>query len=178
MTNDIQMSLESVEAETSEMQEAAKVSDNAVKDGAGLIEALGAQANATAEINRRTHTTTEQLNERIKEVEVIIGTILNISDQTNLLALNASIEAARAGEAGKGFAVVADEIRKLSEETKESTSQITNIIEKLTGNVEEAASSESSMTVCAGSMDALKSLNALLDEIFAISEKMKETVSQ
>lgn len=138
-TNDIQINLESAERETREIQEASDISQEAIREGGELIAELKRQASQTADINRATRTTTEELNDRIKEVEVIIGTILNISDQTNLLALNASIEAARAGEAGKGFAVVADEIRKLSEETKESTGKITDIIEKLTVNVNEAS---------------------------------------
>lgn len=139
-TGEIQASLESAERETREMQEASEISMQAVREGAGLIRELKQQAILTSETNRATRSTTDELNNRIKEVEVIIGTILNISEQTNLLALNASIEAARAGEAGKGFAVVAEEIRKLSEETKESTGKITDIIEKLTSNVEEASS--------------------------------------
>lgn len=138
-TNDIQINLESAERETRDIQEASDVSQTAIEEGAELIAELKRQAIQTADINRATRSTTDELNDRIKEVEVIIGTILNISDQTNLLALNASIEAARAGEAGKGFAVVADEIRKLSEETKESTGKITDIIEKLTVNVNEAS---------------------------------------
>lgn len=138
-SHDIQTNLENAEHNTKAIREAAEVSQMAIGEGAALIAELKKQAIQTAEVNRATRQTTEELNERIKEVEVIIGTILNISSQTNLLALNASIEAARAGEAGKGFAVVADEIRKLSEETKESTEQITGIIEKLTRNVEEAS---------------------------------------
>lgn len=71
---------------------------------------------------------TTEMSEKIKTVNEITELINGIADQTNLLALNAAIEAARAGEAGKGFSVVAEEIRKLAEQSKESSQSISNVI--------------------------------------------------
>jgi methyl-accepting chemotaxis protein len=67
----------------------------------------------------------------VDQIKVMADAIGDIASQTNLLALNASIEAARAGENGKGFAVVAEEIKKLSEQSSQSVSNIHSMVAEI-----------------------------------------------
>jgi len=75
----------------------------------------------------------------VEEIAKMTDIISEIANQTDLLALNAAIEAARAGEAGRGFSVVADEIRKLAENSEQTTSKIKQIIDKVNKSVESLA---------------------------------------
>lgn len=129
------------EKETKLMIEASNLTKENVSQGAELVRGLKEQARNVEDASKITVDATKQLTIQVDEVKNIISAILTISNRTNLLALNASIEAARAGEAGKGFAVVADEIRKLSEQTKEASNQITYIIEQLINEVKKATES-------------------------------------
>lgn len=75
--------------------------------------------------------TVQTLNEKNEKISVVLQTLDALTNQTNLLALNVSIEAARAGEAGKGFAIVAQEVKKLAEDSKQSSKEIENMIQEI-----------------------------------------------
>lgn len=71
------------------------------------------------------------MDNSLKTIGDIVGSIQKVAHQTNLLALNASVEAARAGTAGRGFAVVADEMRVLAHQVQSATAQIVSIQKSL-----------------------------------------------
>jgi methyl-accepting chemotaxis protein len=99
--------------------------------GLTTIDSLNRKSVQTNEITASVVKEIEQLNQYVKNINVITKVLRGIADQTNLLALNAAIEAARAGNAGKGFAVVAEEIRKLAEQSNSRTREIQKHIENI-----------------------------------------------
>jgi len=74
-----------------------------------------------------------ELSSQTQAIGNIISTVDDIAKQSKFLAFNASIEASKVGEYGKGFAIVANEIKNLSEESKEATKKISEILNEIQG---------------------------------------------
>lgn len=164
--------------EIAKMLEASQRTGKTIDEGRNEVKELEEKSQGVGEASRTTVDVIARLVAQVNEVQNIVGSILQISGQTNLLALNASIEAARAGEAGKGFAVVAEEIRLLSEQTKNASNSITEIINKLFEDtqlahecIEEAAASVLSQN------EMIHNTEKRFDEIYSEMQELAVSVN-
>lgn len=110
----------------------------------------------------------------LTEMQGVVNIVTNIANQTNLLALNAAIEAARAGEYGKGFSVVASEVRALSEETKNSVQNVSELIDHMNKQVKQLASSIGNIkeNVILGN-DSMKNVDKQFEKILLTMKESK-----
>lgn len=125
--NGVQIILEKVQV----VENFAHKTASDAESGTEIVQANLTQIQNIKKAVEKSNTAIFNLVERASTIDQMVEVIERITAQTNLLALNASIEAARAGEHGKGFAVVANEVRKLAEQTVQSTQTITSIVQNI-----------------------------------------------
>lgn len=86
---------------------------------------------------RETEKRIKRLGERSQEIFQVVGLINSIAERTGILALNASMQAAAAGDAGRGFAIVAEEVKRLSENAREATREISTLVSSIQSETSE-----------------------------------------
>ncbi|MBO5161978.1 MAG: methyl-accepting chemotaxis protein [Lachnospiraceae bacterium] len=129
-------SLEETKEYVNDVNQMSKEANELSLQGMGVVGELIEKSDKTRENAKASSEMISEMLESITKINYISDAIADITNQTNLLSLNASIEAARAGDLGKGFAVVTDEIRKLAEQSRQSTDEIKAIIAEISGKSE------------------------------------------
>lgn len=82
--------------------------------------------------------TLSTLQDKIKNINLIISAIVKIADQSNLLSLNTAIRAQKTGLKGVGFSVVADKIKDLANQIASTTLRIELTVKEIVVAVEDA----------------------------------------
>jgi methyl-accepting chemotaxis protein len=151
-----------------QMMEKSREAAHNTERGTSAVQSLQRAAAQTEQVIGQVFAAMQSLLESSGQIGKITNTITEISTQTHVLSLNAAIEAARAGVHGRGFSVIAEEVRKLAEETNQSSKVIQHIITDL----------QQQMTELQSSMQAARSISSEQNAKMADTIAAFETISQ
>lgn len=141
---------------------------------------FAASAEELAATSAELATNTQKITDDVKDMDEIIGLIMEIASQTHLLGLNAAIEAARAGEMGRGFNVVAEEIRKLAARTQSSAKEVTTKLGRIKNNIQSlnehvlqvSAVSQEQAATSEEITSSIEDLSPIAKDLITASEKL------
>jgi methyl-accepting chemotaxis protein len=194
VANSLIKNLEDVSALSDTMSRKSMIVRDMTESGRNNVEVLTETSLHTEEKIKAISDKINELNRLAENIIQITEVISQIASQTNLLSLNASIEAARAGTNGVGFAVVASEIKKLSDQSSDSSQEIARILNLIRTQVNQtmtelgdtvttiASQMESvnrTREMFSGIADSVNEMNsqlALVNEGFAVINKGKQTL--
>ena len=136
-------------------------------------------SNQSGEVVAKAVEAMARIAESSKSISEIIVVIDEIARQTNLLALNAAVEAARAGEAGRGFAVVASEVRNLAQRSSQAAKDITALITKSGGQVQDGVELVNRAGAALGRItDSIQKVTNLVNDIASASAEQSTGVDE
>ncbi len=153
-------------------QEASRASAVAQEGSTGLQ----GLSSSIEQLSTATHHITDSLKkirDRATRINTVTLAVTKVADQTNLLSLNAAIEAEKAGEAGAGFGVVAREVRRLADQSAQSSLEIEETVLEMQDAVSAGVQQVQSLAVAMqNGIAATERINQQFSEIIARVEAM------
>ncbi|MFK8011398.1 MAG: methyl-accepting chemotaxis protein [Marinicellaceae bacterium] len=177
-----------ISQEANNANELAETTIQKTKQALKTVQNSNAGINTIRETIFETEKRIKRLGDRSQEISGIVKLINNIAERTHILALNASMHAASAGEAGRGFAVVADEVQRLAENAKDSTEEISTLVNSIRTETTDtvnamnnvisqvAKGTELSENAGAAMIETNETTESLVNLVKLISEKAKQQV--